>query len=136
MYQKCLFKTFYGLYNFSNVLKTSKLQLQTRPTFTAIALPPKLRRGRQVHSHQALRTLELETLETQRFTSGREAGRGREGERKGERERERATQERDREGESEREGKREREGEREGERGGEREREREREREGGRERDT
>ena len=38
LYQKCLFKTFYGLYNILEVSKTSKLQLQTRPTFTAIAL--------------------------------------------------------------------------------------------------
>ena len=134
MYQRCPFKTFYGLYNFSNVLKTSKLQLQTRPTFTAIALPPKLRRGRQVHSHQALRTLELETLETQRFTSGREAGRGREGERKGERERERESDTGERQRGRERERGEERERGR--ERGREREGEREREREGGRERET
>ena len=38
MYQKCPFKTFYGLYNILKVSKTSKLQPQTRPTFTAIAL--------------------------------------------------------------------------------------------------
>ena len=39
MYQKCPFKTFNGLYNILKVPKTSKVQLQTRPTFTAIALP-------------------------------------------------------------------------------------------------
>ena len=33
-----LLKTFYGLYNILKALKTAKLQLQTRPTFTAIAL--------------------------------------------------------------------------------------------------
>ena len=38
LYQKWPFKTFYGLYNILKVSKTSKLQLQTRPTFTAIAL--------------------------------------------------------------------------------------------------
>ena len=37
-YQKCPFKNFYHLYNILKVSKTSKLQLQTRPTFTAIAL--------------------------------------------------------------------------------------------------
>ena len=39
LYQKCPFKTFYGLYNMLKVSNMSKLQLQTRPTFTAIALP-------------------------------------------------------------------------------------------------
>ena len=38
MYQKCPFKTFYGLYSILKVSETSKLPLQTRPTFTAIAL--------------------------------------------------------------------------------------------------
>ncbi len=36
LYQKCPFQTFYGLYNILRVLKASKLQ--TRPSFTAIAL--------------------------------------------------------------------------------------------------
>ena len=36
--QRFPFKAFYGLYNMLKVSKTSKLQLQTRPTFTAIAL--------------------------------------------------------------------------------------------------
>ena len=36
--QKCPLQTFYSLYNVFKVSKTSKLQLQTRPTFTAIAL--------------------------------------------------------------------------------------------------
>ena len=39
LYQKCLLQTFYGLCNISKVSKTSKIQLQTRPPFTAIALP-------------------------------------------------------------------------------------------------
>ena len=48
LYQKSAFKTFYGLYNILKVSKTSELQLQTRPTFTTIALPRQsLRRGRQ-----------------------------------------------------------------------------------------
>jgi len=38
LYQQCPFKTFYSLYNISKVSETSKLQLQTRPTFAAIAL--------------------------------------------------------------------------------------------------
>ena len=38
LYQKCPFKTFYGLYNILKVSKTLKLQRQTRPKFTAIAL--------------------------------------------------------------------------------------------------
>jgi hypothetical protein len=38
LYQKCPFKIFYGLYNILNVSKTSKLQIETRPTITAIAL--------------------------------------------------------------------------------------------------
>ena len=38
MYKKCPFKTFYGLCNIFNIPKDSKLQLQTWPTFTAMAL--------------------------------------------------------------------------------------------------
>ena len=37
LYQKCPFKTFYGLDDILKVSKTSKLHVQTRPTFTAIA---------------------------------------------------------------------------------------------------
>ena len=39
LYQKCPFKTIYVLYNILKVSKTSKFQLQRRPTFTVIAPP-------------------------------------------------------------------------------------------------
>ena len=38
LYQKCSFKPSYGHCNILKVSKTSKFELQTRPTFTAIAL--------------------------------------------------------------------------------------------------